>query len=802
MIIDSLYFDFSKINHLLTDSRNLRHPESTLFFCLEGKGRAGTDFIPELYDKGVRNFVVPESYAPELDAVFIKSKQPLDTLQEIALSHRKKYNGTTIAVAGSNGKTVVKEWLFQILSKHHYTYRSPKSFNSQIGVPLSVWEIPLNSKFAVIEAGISEVNEMQKLEAIIKPQIGIFTNIGNAHQENFESLEQKAKEKLKLFDSCSDIVYCKDNELVSKLILELYPNKNLLAWSNKDCNAAFYFSVEKDAGEIQLITNGTESYTYNFPFTDIASYENIMHCIVAAIHLGINPENINIQDIEPVAMRLEQKEGINGCLLINDAYNSDILSLGIALDKLSQIAKTQDLKQTILLSDIEQSGISDDELYTQVAAMVKRKMPYQIIGIGEKLSQFSVNFDFCKNQFYSSTEEFLLHFNAEEFQSQVILFKGARSFEFERIIRLLEKRRHQTIMEIDLSALRSNFNYFKGLLKPETMIMGMVKAFAYGSGSIEVARTLEQQGCNYLAVAIADEGVELRNNGISLPILVMNPESNSFESMFKYGLQPAIYSFQELNAFLFRAKQSGVQDFPIHLKFDTGMHRLGFSKDDIPQLIDLLKEQNTLKAAGVFSHLAGADETQWDDFTNEQIALFTDICTQLENLLGYKLIKHILNSAGSERFTQHQMDMVRLGIGMYGVSHVGHRLEQIATLKASISQLHKVPGTETVGYGRKGRLERDSVIATIPIGYADGLRRAFGNGNSFVLIKGKKAPIVGNICMDLCMVDVTDIDAKEGDEVVLMGEGLTASDLAEKVGTIPYEILTSISLRVKRVYVE
>ena len=795
-------FDFSKINHLLTDSRNLRHPESTLFFCLEGKGRAGTDFISELYHKGVRSFVVPEKYDSKLDAIFIKSKNVKATLQEVSRCHREKYHGKTIAVAGSNGKTVVKEWLFQILSKQYFTYRSPKSFNSQIGVPLSVWEIPINSKFAIIEAGISECGEMQKLEAIIKPQIGVFTNIGNAHQENFDSLEQKAREKLKLFSSCNDIIYCNDNKLINELILELYPNKNLLTWSTQDKNAEFYFSLDKIENKIQLNIKNKAKYSFEFPFSDVASLENIMHCIVTAIHLGISPNDIKINDIEPVAMRLEQKEGINGCLLINDAYNSDILSLGIALDKLSQISKTQQLKQTILLSDIEQSGISDDELYSQVAAMVKGKKPNQIIGIGAKISQFSSLFDFCNNKFYASTEEFLLNFDATNFQSEVVLFKGARSFEFERIIRLLEKRRHQTIMEIDLSALRNNFNYFNGLLKSETMIMGMVKAFGYGSGSIEVARTLEQQGCNYLAVAIADEGVELRNNGISLPILVMNPESNSFESMFKYGLQPAVYGFRELNAFLNRAKQAGVQNFPIHLKFDTGMHRLGFSKGDIPQLVELLKGQNTLRAAAAFSHLAGADEAQWDDFTNEQISLFTDICNKLEDALGYKLIKHILNSAGSERFTQHQMDMVRLGIGMYGVSHVGYKLEQIATLKANISQLHKVPSSETVGYGRKGKLERDSVIATIPIGYADGLRRAFGNGNSFVLVNGKKAPIVGNICMDLCMVDVTDLDVKEGDEVILMGEGLTASDLAEKVGTIPYEILTSISLRVKRVYVE
>lgn len=796
------HIDFSKIKHLLTDSRNLRHAESTLFFCLEGNGRSGTDFIDDLYQKGVRHFVVKKDYQPTIDATFIHCQCPLAFLHQVAKYHRERYEGKLIGITGSNGKTVVKEWLFQLLNKQYYTYRSPKSYNSQIGVPLSLWEIPLQSQMAIIEAGISLPGEMIKLEDIIIPQIGIFTNIGSAHQENFTSLQKKVEEKAILFVDCESIIYRKDNEIISSIIEEEYAHKQLIAWSLEDKEASYYFSYNKSNFSLKLYNNGEKLATYSFPFSDEASIENIAHCIIAALTVGIKAQSIDVSTMEAIAMRLEQKQGIQGCSLINDAYNSDILSLGIALDSLDKMAISKGLSKTVFLSDIEQSGLSSKELYQQISDLLSSKKIDKLIAIGPQLVEHKDMFSCSQQAFYKDTSALLNDFKASDYHHEAILFKGARSFRFEHIIRHLEERRHQTILEIDLNILRENFSYFRALLKPETKIMGMVKAFGYGSGSLEVARTLQQQGCDYLAVAVADEGIELRNSGISLPIVVMTPERNSFEMMLQYKLEPAVYSFSELKSFLAVAQRAKVKNYPIHIKFDTGMHRLGFVESDLSDLKALILDQNTLKVSSVFSHLSSADEAQWDDFTLEQIASFKRICQSLEKDLEYSFIKHILNSAGTERFTNYQLDMVRLGIGMYGISNVGHKMQQIATLKTAITQIRTLSKEETVGYGRKGVLNKTSRIATLPIGYADGVRRALGNGVGFVLINGQEAPFIGNICMDLSMVDITEIDAQEGDEVILMGENISAQKIAQQTGTIAYEVLTSISQRVKRVYVE
>lgn len=772
-----------------------------MFFCLDGNGRSGTDFIAELYDKGVRNFVVKTGYSSALEANFITCQCPLALLQQIARYHRLAYEGMTIAITGSNGKTVVKEWLFQLLSKQYYTYRSPKSYNSQVGVSLSLWEIPLKSRYAIIEAGISLPDEMDALEQIIKPQLGVFTNIGNAHQENFSSLEQKVREKINLFSACSSLIYRKDNRLSASIIEEALATKELVSWSFEDEYANYYLDIT-NANRIRVVARGEELETYSFPFADEASLENIGHCIVTALHLGYSPQDIDVSKMEAIAMRLEQKQGIQGCNLINDAYNSDILSLGIALDSLEKLALSKSQDETLILSDIEQSGVSAELLYQQIADLLKTKKITRFIGIGPNLQQQSSKFNFPSQEFYPNTEAYLQQFSVEIYRNEAILLKGARSYAFERIIRLLEERRHQTILEIDLNALRENFLYFRALLRPETKIMGMVKAFGYGSGSLEVARILQQQGCDYLAVAVADEGVDLRNSGITLPLVVMTPERNSFEVMIQYYLEPAIYSFSELKAFISVAEESHVKDYPIHLKFDTGMHRLGFTEQDLDELISLLDSQKHLKVISVFSHLSSADEEVWDDFTKQQISTFERISSRIEEKLHFTVIKHILNSAGTERFTSNQLDMVRLGIGMYGISNTGQKMQQLATLKTAITQVRILSAEETVGYGRKGVLERTSRIATLPIGYADGVRRALGNGNGYVLINGHKAPFIGNICMDLSMVDITDVSALEGDEVILMGEGITAEIIAEQTNTIPYEVLTSISQRVKRVYVE
>lgn len=794
------HIDFTKIKHLLTDSRSLHEADSTLFFALSGKGRSGCDYIKDLHQKGVRNFVVPNAYKTKLSGNFIHCQKPLKFLQFLAGHHRNEYKGQLIAITGSNGKTVVKEWLFKILSQHQYCYRSPKSYNSQVGVPLSLWEIPLQSKTAIIEAGISECGEMQKLADIISANIGIFTNIGNAHQENFDSLEEKINEKLLLFKQCNTIIYRKDNKLIDKAIKEKFPDKQLVSWSSEDKNAPYY--ITKTEKGIDLYRSSKFIKSFDFPFSDKASFENIAHCVVTALSLNIEAENIDLSQMEAISMRLEQLQGINGCSLINDAYNSDLLSLGIALDALNNLAKAKKLPPSLILSDLEQTGLEDHLLYQEIAQLLKTKQLKRLIAIGSNLENYKEKFQIDKQSFYASTEAFLKHYKNGDFKHEAILFKGARSYKFERIIRHLEEKRHRTVMEIDLAGLRENINYFRNILNPKTKIMGMVKAFGYGSGYLEIARTLQQQGVNYLAVAVADEGIDLRNHSIKLPIVVMTPEQNSFEAMIDYQLEPAIYSFSELQNFIAIAEEKKLKDYSVHIKFDTGMHRLGFVSDDIPRLLDLLKQQKALKVSSVYSHLAAADEKQWDKFTQGQIDNFNAIAKTMEKGLRYSLIKHLLNSAGTERFTSQQNDMVRLGIGMYGISAANKQLQSVVRLKTAITQLRSVDKKETIGYGRKGRLKRPSKIATLPVGYADGIRRALGNGKGYALVKGQKAPYIGNICMDLCMIDVTDIEVQEGDEVILIGEHLSPEILAKQTDTIPYEILTSISQRVKRVYVE
>ncbi len=796
------HMDFSKIKYLLTDSRNLRQAESSLFFCLDGKGRSGCDYVEELYAKGVRHFVVPTGYRSNLKAHFTACQNPIDLLHGIAFQHRSSFAGQMLAITGSNGKTVVKEWLFRLLNKHRFTFRSPQSYNSQIGVPLSLWEIPLSCQTAIIEAGISQKNEMGRLARIVQAEFGIFTNLGHAHQENFNSLEEKAAEKLKLFASCKAIIYRKDQRLLDDLIKKTHPTKQLITWSFEDRKAPYYLLYDKEKQSLHLHQKQKHLHSYPFPFNDAASLENIGHCLVAALTLGIPPEDLDISNMEAIEMRLEQKQGIKGCHLISDAYNSDVLSLRIALDTLRQVAQSKQQRQTVFLSDIEQSGVSAEVLYREIADLLQEQKVFRLIGIGAEMYKYRDKFCARQQTFYNTTEDCLKALSPTSFSGETVLFKGARSFRFERIIRLLEDRRHQTILEIDLNALRENFNYFKGLLKPQTKIMGMVKAFAYGSGASEVARILQQQGCNYLAVAVADEGVELRKSKIKLPIVVMTPERNSFEIMLNHGLEPAIYSFKVLDDFLNVAKKAKTDQFPIHLKFDTGMHRLGFTLKDVDKLLKIIKGQMWFKPTSVFSHLSAADEQEQDDFTLMQIRTFEEIAQKIEQKLGYPLIKHILNSAGTERFSSHQNDMVRLGIGMYGISVTGHKLQEISTLKTAITQIRSLPKEETVGYGRKGKLHRAGRIATLPIGYADGVQRARGNDVGHVIINGQKAPFIGNICMDLSMVDITGLEAQEGDEVILMGNDIDIQTIAKQIRSIPYEVLTSISQRVKRVYIE
>lgn len=797
----------SKISILLTDSRRLSFPEESLFFALQTKTNDGHNYIKELYKLRVRNFVVskmlPEFKSME-GANFLLVKDVLKALQKLAAFHRKRFNIPVIGITGSNGKTVVKEFLYQLLHNDFNIVRSPRSYNSQLGVPLSVWQMNDKNTLAIFEAGISQPDEMERLQAIIAPTIGIITNIGEAHQENFVSATQKCLEKLSLFTESEAIIYDGDDSFIANCIESACLSHKAIYWSRTDSDAPLFIeSVEKQSDKtiIHCTLLGFDQ-TYEIPFTDDASIENVFQCM--ALMLYLKPSSVNDTDkfknLEPVEMRLDVKQGINGCTIINDTYNSDINSLDIALDFQQSRNMGKKLKSTLILSDILQSGALPKSLYKRVADLVHRKKVDRIIGIGRDLKEYESVFNIEK-EFYLTTKDFLNSPSFKKFKNELILIKGSRHFHFEQISDLLEKKVHETILEVNLNAIVHNFNFYRSKLKPETKMVCMVKAFGYGAGSYELAKTLQEHRCDYLAVAVADEGAELRKEGISIPIIVMNPEFSSFNVLFENQLEPEVYSFRLLDAMAKETRRRGITAYPVHIKIDTGMHRLGFQPSDMHEICARLKEQSGLVVRSVFSHLAGSDSTIFDDFTKYQLETFTEAANELERTLDYKIIKHILNTAGIERFAEYQMDMVRLGIGLYGVSASGIKgLQNISTLKTTILQIQEVPAGDSIGYSRKSYVKRNSRIAIIPIGYADGLDRHFSNGGGEVVINGKRCPIIGNICMDTCMIDVTDIEAHEGDTAIIFGDELPVSELSDKLNTIPYEILTSISPRVKRVY--
>jgi alanine racemase len=795
------------INWLLTDSRSLSFPAESLFFALLTTRNDGHNYIAGLYSQNLRCFVVSEM-RPEFekltDAVFLKVNDTLEALQTLAAAQRALFKIPVIGITGSNGKTVVKEWLYQLLHKDFNITRSPRSYNSQIGVPLSVWAMNENTQLGIFEAGISKMHEMERLQTIIQPTIGIFTNLGEAHQENFTGLKQKCEEKLNLFAQSEVLIYCSDNKLV-EICIEQYGFKaQLLSWGKSDKAIVQILQTEKTSSNtaVKLKYKG-EEMSLSIPFTDDASIENTLQCVVLMIYLGIKPAEIakRILSLEPVAMRLEVKKGVRNCLIINDSYNSDLNSLGIALDFLNQQATAKNLSKTIILSDILQSGQSSKELYKTVSELIKNKDIQRIIGVGHEISGQSDQFERTDKIFFEHTEDFLKSSILQELKNEIILLKGSRSFHFEDISKKLEFVTHETIMGVNLNALVDNLNYFRSKLHPETKMMCMVKAFAYGSGSVEVARSMQFNRCDYLAVAVADEGAELRSEGIRIPIVVMNPEKGSFGMIFDNMLEPEIYSFGLLDSFIASTEKLGLTDYPIHIKIDSGMHRLGFEPQDMEQLLARLKEQNQVKVCSVFSHLSGSDEAKFDDFTRQQVATFTACADQLTAAFSHYIMRHILNSAGIERFPEYQFDMVRLGIGLFGISSLPDiHLKQVCALKTIILQIKKVKARETVGYSRNGIVSSDKRIAIIPIGYADGFDRKLGNGVGEVLINGQRAKVIGNVCMDLVMIDITGINAKEGDQVELFGDHLSISEVADRLKTIPYEILTSISRRIKRVY--
>ncbi len=775
------------IEHLLLDSRKVYSPASSLFFAIKATRRDGHQFIPELYKRGVRNFVISQQIETTAypEANFLLVINTLESLQQLAAYHRQQFTFPVIGITGSNGKTIVKEWLYQLLHEDYNIVRSPKSYNSQIGVPLSVWQMNAQHTLGIFEAGISQPGEMKNLQNIIRPTIGVLTNVGEAHGEAFASLAEKEAEKRILFNNAVEPVVLKINDIIKG-------------------KATSIISVTENE-------EAAKKSSIEIPFTDDASIQNAITCWQVMLMLGYTNDVVRkrMQLLMPVNMRLELKKGINHCSIINDSYSADLSSLEIALNFLDQQSASE--KKTVILSDFLQSSLDDEILYNQILESLKKHSVSRLIGIGEKISSKLRNLllkpepDFSI-VLYSSTEDFINHFRSSDFKEETILVKGARSFVFEQIVQLLEQKVHQTLLEINLNAIAHNLKEYQKVLKPSTKVMAMVKAFAYGSGGAEIAGILQYHKVDYLGVAYADEGVELRKAGITLPIMVMNPEENAFESIVENNLEPEIYSFELLHSFDKFLQQEGLQQYPIHIEIETGMNRLGFAVGDMEKLSIALQASPSYKVQTIFSHLAASEEMAQDEFTLQQFNLFSTASTELENKLGYTFIKHISNSAAAIRHPQLQMDMIRLGIGLYGVdsSNSGQlKLQTVATLKSTIAQVKQLKKGESVSYNRKGVVEKDSVIATIRIGYADGYPRRLGNGAGKVWIKDKLAPVIGSVCMDMFMIDVTEIpNVLEGDDVIIYGSQLPVQQVAKWAETIPYEIMTGVSQRVKRVYYE
>jgi len=797
----------SSINWLLIDSRSLCFPEETLFFALKTQKNDGHKYIEELYRRGVRNFVVEDrNQSVDLDiqrhndANYLVVRNSLKALQTLAAYHRSQFDIPVIAITGSNGKTTVKEWLYQLLSVDFNVCRSPRSYNSQVGVPLSLWLMNSHHDIAIIETGISQPGEMDRLEAIVRPTVGVMTNLGAAHQENFMSYDIKCTEKMSLFKNCNKVVINSQSTTIQRC-LSLLPDtiervsldvRNI----EKDNNhATIHFEYEGKAGQ----------YTLNF--IDDAAIENSITCfstvLTLATNISVDELCKRMSKLEQVAMRLEVKDGKNGCTLINDSYNSDEHSLDIALDFMSRRPETHHQHRTLILSDILQTGESPRSLYSRVAQMADSRGIEKVILVGDDIAACADYFP-MEHYAFRTTEELIASRVFEGLSDEFILIKGARRYRFDKLTDLLTLKVHQTILEVNLNALCKNVAYYRQFMKPETKMVCMVKASGYGVGSLETSKTLQDAGIDYLAVAVADEGADLRKAGITSNIMIMNPEMTSFKMLFDYRLEPEVFSFELLEALIRAAEKEGITNFPVHIKLDTGMHRLGFDPvKDMERLVDRLTRQTALVPCSVFSHFVGSDGDQFDEFSHRQFELFDRGSRRLQQAYSHKILRHICNSAGIEHFPQYHLDMVRLGLGLYGInSRNNEMISNVATLKTTILQIRDVPAGDSIGYSRKTVLTRDSRIAAIPIGYADGLDRHLSNRNCYCLVNGKRADYVGNICMDVCMIDVTDIDCQVGDHAIIFGDDLPVTVLSDVVGTIPYEILTGISSRVQRVYVQ
>ena len=801
------------VSQLLTDSRSLTAPEETIFFALRTEAGDGHNYIPDLYGKGVRNFVVASDYytLPEYSAAnYIAVESPLDALQALAMFHRRRFRELpVIGITGSRGKTTVKEWLYQLLKDDYRIVRSPRSYNSQIGVPLSLWDIDNNTDLAIIEAGISTTGEMDNLQAMIRPTIGIITNLGSEHNDGFSSMEQKAQEKVKILFNCECVVYCADDPLVTHTIAPLLESDVaiVMSWSRNHCEAPLQVD-----GTVRTENSTTLNYTYDgtpgavtIPFTADRDLDNAITCLSVLLHMGMDRDVIaeRMKNLTPVGTRLNVIEGVNNCTVIVDSYTSDYNSLTPALNFMTRRAGNRPC--TVILSDLATETYSGSELYIRVSELLKTKRVQRLIGIGKEMCRYSQCFDsMTQASFYNDVQEFIHDIAKGDFADETVLIKGDPSFGFSQIIDLLEAKQHITVMEVDLNALSHNFKFFKSLIKPETKTIGMVKASGYGAGSYEIAKTLQDCGCDYLAVAVQDEGVELRKASITMPVIVLNPNGVNYKAMFQYRLEPELYSMEMAQDLIKEGARYGVHGFPVHIKIDSGMHRLGFTREQLPTLIELLKKQDVIFPATVFSHLSVADEPGQDEYTQHQFEYFDACSTLLQQSFDHHILRHVLNTSGIVRFPERQYDMVRIGIGLYGIRTLFDGSEDalmpVSALRSIIISIKEWPAGTTVGYGRHGLLKRDSRIATVNIGYADGFDRHFGNGRVNMWVGGKLCPTVGNVCMDAVMIDVTDVPCKVGDTVEIFGDHVPVEQLSEARGTIPYEILTSVSPRVKRVY--
>ena len=801
----------AEVSQLLTDSRSLTYPAETLFFALTTQNDDGHRYVKHLYNKGVRNFVIEYSGNIDIQAMreanFLRVTSTLDAMQAIATYHRRRFDIPIIGITGSRGKTTVKEWLYQLLKEDYHIVRSPRSYNSQIGVPLSLWDIDDNTDLAIIEAGISKTGEMARLQAMIRPTIGVITNIGSEHNDGFASMQEKVEEKAKILTSCESIVYCADDELVATTIDPILYVAQDVAWSRSDDSKSLYVSniVKRENRSMMECVHDGSTFVLDVPFTSDRDLENVSTCVSVMLYLGMSLSTVaeRVKKLTPVGTRINVIEGVNECTIIADGYTSDYNSLSPALDFMLRRCNPQQ-HTTVILSDLMPEAFSEDELYIRVSELLRSKGITRLIGIGPDMCRYSKYFNSSRDLFFESTAQFLENMSQGDFDNETVLVKGSSMFEFFQIVEMLEVRRHQTVEEIDLNALAHNFKFLKSKLNFNTKTVAMVKASGYGTGSYEIAKTLQDCGATYLAVAVQDEGVDLRKAGITLPIIVLNPSTVNYKAMFDRYLEPEVYSIEEARQLIKEGRKYGAKNFPVHIKIDSGMHRLGFTLEQLPQLVELLLSQDVIMPVSVFSHLCVADEPEQDDFTREQVEYF-DICaTQLQASFSHNILRHILNTTGIVRFPEYQMDMVRMGVGLYGIKTVDDGSEDgllpVAELRAIVISIKQWEAGTRVGYGRRGLLELDARIATVSVGYADGMDRHFGNGAIKVWVNGTMCPTVGNICMDACMIDVTNATCEVGDKVEIFGNHTPIEQLSDVRGTIPYEILTSISPRVKRVY--